>query len=65
MNKEELNKLNEAIEHCEDVISNLKLKENCDECLKQHEQLKKWLIEYKNLINQQKYKNENYELNNK
>ena len=47
MNKEEINKLNEAIEHCEDVISNLKLKENCDECLKQHEQLKEWLEDYK------------------
>lgn len=56
MNKEELKKLNESIKHCEDVISNLKLKENCDECLKQHEQLKKWLIEYKNLINPQPYK---------
>ena len=42
--------LDEAIRHCDEVILNLKLKENCDECLKQHEQLKKWLIEYKNLI---------------
>lgn len=42
--------LDEAIRHCDEVILNLKLKKNCDECLKQHEQLKKWLIEYKNLI---------------
>lgn len=56
MNKKELNKLNEAIEHCENVISNLKLKGDCDECLKQHEQLKEWLIELKDLKNIQKYK---------
>lgn len=63
MTKEELNKLNESIKHCEDVISNLKLKENCDKCLKQHEQLKKWLIEYKNLINPQPYKFEDLKPN--
>lgn len=52
LTKEELNQLNESIKHCDEVIENLKLKGNCDECLKQHEQLKKWLIEYKNLINE-------------
>lgn len=47
MTKVELNQLNEAIKHCDEVIENLKLKGNCDECLKQHEQLKEWLEDYK------------------
>lgn len=47
MNKEELILLDEAIEHCNDVILNLKQKGNCEDCLKWHKKLKEWLIDYK------------------
>lgn len=49
MSTEELNQLNEAINHCDEVILKLKNSDNCEECLKQHEQLKHWLIMYKKL----------------
>lgn len=51
MTNEELLKLNEAIEHCDEVIQNLKLKGNCEECMNEHIQLKKWLNDYKELVN--------------
>lgn len=53
--------LEEAIKHCDDVISNLKQKGNCNECLKQHEQLKKWLISYKELLDKETPKKPDYE----
>lgn len=38
---EELKELNNAINHCNNVIKELKNKANCDGCLKDHQQLKK------------------------
>lgn len=49
MGAEELSQLNEAINHCDEVILKLKNNDNCEECLKQHEQLKHWLEMYKKL----------------
>ena len=39
--------LDEAIKHCDEVIE----KENCSKCAKEHEQLKEWLEELKELKN--------------
>lgn len=55
MNKEELNELNNAINHCDNVIKELRKKGNCEGCLKDHQKLKKWLIKYKNIINHKPY----------
>lgn len=56
MNKEELKELNNAINHCDNVIKELKKIGNCEGCIKDHQQLKKWLINYKKIINQSAYK---------
>lgn len=56
MNKEELKELNNAINHCDNVIKQLKKIGNCEGCIKDHQQLKKWLINYKKIINQSAYK---------
>lgn len=44
--------LDEAIEHCDEVVQ----KEDCSKCAKEHEQLKEWLEELKELKNPQPYK---------
>lgn len=44
--------LDEAIKHCDEVIE----KEDCSKCAKEHEQLKEWLEELKELKNPQPYK---------
>lgn len=44
--------LDEAIEHCDEIIE----KEDCSKCAKEHEKLKKWLEELKELKNPQPYK---------
>lgn len=41
--------LDEAIKHCDEVIE----KEDCSKCAKEHEQLKEWLEELKELKNLQ------------
>lgn len=60
---EGLKELNNAIDHCNNVIKELKNKPNCDGCLKDHQQLKKWLIRYKNIINPSHYKFEDLKPN--
>lgn len=44
--------LNEAIEHCQEIINS----SECDECKKQHMQLKTWLEELKILKEEHKMK---------
>lgn len=43
--------LEEAIKHCDEISKS----EICEECKKQHEQLKTWLVEYKTLLKYKEY----------
>ena len=40
--------LDEAIQHCIEVVDNWTEEKGCVECLNQHKQLRDWLLELKN-----------------